>query len=101
METITKIPPSPETILCMMNDLYMEAEADKDKATRLKLLPMMSRLSSYLHHKKHKNGHYMTSPDAVRTLSERECMQLMESVMQIGMEQAKAKGLEMEKPTGW
>lgn len=92
----TQIPPSPEHILCMMNDLYVEAKADGDRSTQLKLFPMMSRVSMYLHAKKHRQGHYITSPEAVRTLTASECMTLMDSIMAIGQEQIKAKDVSRD-----
>lgn len=86
IHTITQVPPMPEVILCLMTDLFMECKADGDRANQIKLLPMMSKVSIYLHVGKHKNKHYMTTPEAIQTLGPKECMDMMSSLLKIKRE---------------
>lgn len=73
-------PATPEHLLCLMNDLFNKAKEKNNREMQLKILPTMANLSMYLHAQKHKNGNYMTSPEAIRSLNPSECLALMDSI---------------------
>lgn len=49
MSHATFVPPSTEQVLCMLHAEYLVADAIHDRKAKLKLLPIMARLSIQLH----------------------------------------------------
>jgi hypothetical protein len=86
MRPMTTKPPTLEMILCFMHDMFLKATLVDDVKVQLKLLGMMSRVAMYLHKAKHKNGHYMTSMDALRSLTDEEEAEMMENSKRLAME---------------
>lgn len=72
--------PNLEDILQLTFALYKKAELEGETTTQIKLLPMLTRIALYLHKRKHKGDNYMTSREAIESMSQEECNQMTKSL---------------------
>lgn len=95
MTTPTTIPPTIEQLLCRMNDHYEMAGERNDHKTQIQLLRLMAPLTIHLHKCKHKKMHYMTSIEALKSLTPEEHDAMTESVKQMALDQGYEEYVEV------
>lgn len=87
MTNQTPTMPTVEKLLCMMQEQYDIAGEEGDRKTQIQLLRMMSPIAIHLHKCKHKKTHYMTSIEALKSLTPEEHDAMTESIKQMALEQ--------------